>query len=348
MLLVTGCTFIESFFKARFSYSTVACGGVALFLLFVLAISLYDLHWINTFRNFLWNLSDSGFYFALCTTPFMLILAGAIAFSNIRLMRHEGRRPQNMLGIGLALAWVLGIAAIFWLLSAFDISGMLMTRIAYGIGYVLTFMECLLLSTIVSAFLSTKYKPPFDKDYLIILGCGIRSDGTLTPILRGRVDAAVRFERDQYAATKKHAKFVPSGGQGPDEVISESEAMKRYLMEQGYPADQIIMEDKSVNTDQNIRFSRERIKEDAGSLDGKRAGFATTNYHIFRGYILSKKHGLDAQGISAKTKWYFYPNAFLREFVGLLFEKKWFIVLTVLLILAFYSLGLYLLYITKV
>ena len=348
VLLVTGCTFIESFFKARFSYSTVACGGVALFLLFVLAISLYDLHWINTFRNFLWNLSDSGFYFALCTTPFMLILAGAIAFSNIRLMRHEGRRPQNMLGIGLALAWVLGIAAIFWLLSAFDISGMLMTRIAYGIGYVLTFMECLLLSTIVSAFLSTKYKPPFDKDYLIILGCGIRSDGTLTPILRGSVDAAVRFERDQYAATKKHAKFVPSGGQGPDEVISESEAMKRYLMEQGYPADQIIMEDKSVNTDQNIRFSRERIKEDAGSLDGKRAGFATTNYHIFRGYILSKKHGLDAQGISAKTKWYFYPNAFLREFVGLLFEKKWFIVLTVLLILAFYSLGLYLLYITKV
>ena len=345
VLLVTGCTFIESFFKARFSYSTVACGGVALFLLFVLAISLYDLHWINTFRNFLWNLSDSGFYFALCTTPFMLILAGAIAFSNIRLMRHEGRRPQNMLGIGLALAWVLGIAAIFWLLSAFDISGMLMTRIAYGIGYVLTFMECLLLSTIVSAFLSTKYKPPFDKDYLIILGCGIRSDGTLTPILRGRVDAAVRFERDQYAATKKHAKFVPSGGQGPDEVISESEAMKRYLMENGVPEE---MEDKSVNTDQNIRFSRERIKEDAGSLDGKRAGFATTNYHIFRGYILSKKHGLDAQGISAKTKWYFYPNAFLREFVGLLFEKKWFIVLTVLLILAFYSLGLYLLYITKV
>ena len=347
VLLVTGFTFIEGFFKARFSYSMVACGGVALFSLFLLVISLYDMQWMNTFRNFLWSISDSGFYFALFTSPFMLLLAGVIAFSNIWLMRHEGRRPQNMLGIGLAVAWVLGIAAIFWLLSTFNLSEMLTTRIAYCIGYVLTFMECLLLSTIVSAFLSTKYKPLYDKDYLIILGCCICDDGTLTPILRGRVDAAIRFEREQYAATGKHAKFVPSGGQGADEVISESEAMKRYLMEQGYPAEQIVMEDKSVNTNQNIQFSRDRIKEDAKTLDGIKAGFATTNYHIFRGYVLSKKHGLNAQGISAKTKWYFYPNAFLREFAGLLFDKKWFIALTVLLILAFYLLGVYLLYITK-
>ena len=183
-------------------------------------------------------------------------------------------------------------------------------------------MECLLLSTIVSAFLSTKYKPPHDRDYLIILGCCIRDDGTLTPILRGRADAAIKFEREQFAATGKHAKFVPSGGQGADEVISESEAMKRYLMEQGYPEEQIVMEDKSVNTDQNIKFSRDRIMEDAGTLEGIKAGFATTNYHIFRGYILSKKHGLDAQGISAKTKLYFFPNAFLREFVGLVFDRK--------------------------
>lgn len=347
VLLVTGYTFVESFFKARFSYLTVACGGMALFSLFLIVISLYNMQWMNTIRNFLLNISYSGFYFALLTTPFMLLLAGAIAFSNIWLMRHEGRRPQNMLGIGLALAWILGLAVIEVLPSLFNPFGWdaytLAVRVTYSIGYVLTFMECLLLSTIVSAFLSTKYKPPYDKDYLIILGCCIRDDGTLTPILRGRADAAIKFEREQYAATKKHAKFVPSGGQGADEVISESEAMKRYLMEQGYPAEQIVMEDKSVNTNQNIEFSRDRIKEDKGKLDGVRAGFATTNYHIFRGYILSKKHGLDAQGISAKTKWYFYPNAFLREFVGLLFDKKWFVILIVLLLLASYTLVMHLL-----
>jgi uncharacterized SAM-binding protein YcdF (DUF218 family) len=136
---------------------------------------------------------------------------------------------------------------------------------------------------------------------------------------------------------------VPSGGQGADEVVSESEAMRRYLTEQGYPDEQIVKEDKSVNTDQNIQFSRDRILEDAGTLDGIQAAFATTNYHIFRGYILSNKHKLNARGISAKTKWYFYPNAFLREFLGLLFEKKWFILVAVALLLTLYTIGVELL-----
>ena len=83
VLLVTGYTFVESFFKARFSYLTVACGGMALFSLFLIVISLYNMQWMNTIRNFLLNISYSGFYFALLTTPFMLLLAGAIAFSNI-------------------------------------------------------------------------------------------------------------------------------------------------------------------------------------------------------------------------------------------------------------------------
>ena len=350
VLLVTGYTFVEGFFKGRFSYVTIVCGGVALFSLFLIMISLYNMQWMNTFRRFLLSFKDSGIYFAALTSPFMLLLAGAIALSNISLMRHEGRRPQNMLGIGLAVAWILGLAAFFGLPMLFfqpDQFGYLpVTHIANSIGYVLTFMECLLLSTIVSAFLSVIYRPKHDKDYLIILGCCIRDDGTLTPILRGRADAAIKFEREQFAETGKHAKFVPSGGQGADEVISESEAMKRYLMEQGYPAEQIVMEDKSINTNQNIAFSRDRIREDAGLTDGVKAGFATTNYHILRGYILSKKHGLDAQGISAKTKWYFYPNAFLREFAGLLFDKKWFVALTVFLILGVYTLSVHLLSLT--
>ena len=339
VFIFTVVTFIECFRKAWFSYYMVACGGVALFTAFTIVLALYDMQWYNTFRFFLMNLSDSGFVFAVLTTPLMLVLSAAIAGSNIWLLRHEGRRPQNMLGIGLGLLWVLGIAAVIgssvYYFGYSDNGVALSTQISYSIAYVLSYMECLLLSTIVSAFLSTKYKPPYDKDYLIVLGCGIRKDGSLTPILKGRVDAAIRFERAQFAAAGRHAKFVPSGGQGSDEVISESEAMKRYLLEQGYPEEQIIKEDKSVNTDQNIRFSREKIMADADNPETVRAGVATTNYHIFRAYILAAKYRLDAQGISAKTKWYFYPNAFLREFAGLLYVKKWFILASVLLLALF-------------
>ena len=51
-------------------------------------------------------------------------------------------------------------------------------------------------------------------------------------------------------------------------------------------------------------------------------GFSTTNYHVFRGYTLADRIRMKVRGLSAKTKLYFFPNAFIREFIGLLWEKK--------------------------
>ena len=341
-LIVFTCawTLVECFIKSRFSYFMVACGGIALFCSGIIALTVYYMQWMNTFRAFLNNILSTGEVFAYVAAPVMMIIALAISISNIWLLRKEGFRPQNMLGIALGVVWI----AALWLLNmlsyaAYEWQNEAIQRVRIGICYILSFMTCMLLSTIVCAYLSAKRKPDFGKDYLVILGCCIRQDGTLTPILRGRVDAAIEFEKEQFAATGKHAKFVPSGGQGPDEVISESEAMRRYLLEQGYPDEQIIKEDKSVNTDQNIRFSCQKIHEDNDSPDTVQAGVATTNYHIFRSYVLSKKHGLRSQGISAKTKWYFYPNAFLREFVGLLNDKKIVIALILIAMILLYNLA---------
>ena len=91
---------------------------------------------------------------------------------------------------------------------------------------------------------------------------------------------------------------------------------------------------------QNMQFSKKVIEDHGGALENKKVAFATTNYHVFRGYILARKNGFEAKGISAKTKPYFYFNAFLREFIGLLVDQKWkhigYIVLIVSLILALY------------
>ena len=342
-LIVFTCawTFVECFIKARFSYFMVACGGVALFCLGIIILTVYYMQWMNTFRAFLNNILSTGEVFAYVAAPFMIIIAAAISISNIWLLRKEGFRPQNMLGIALGIVWIAALWLINMLMyAAYEWQYEPIRRVRIGICFILSFMTCMLLSTIVCAYLSAKRKPDFGKDYLVILGCCIRQDGTLTPILKGRADAAIRFEREQFAATGKHAKFVPSGGQGADEVISESEAMRRYLLEQGYPDEQIIKEDKSVNTDQNIKFSCQKIREDSDSPDTVQAGIATTNYHVFRSYVLSKKHGLLSQGISAKTKWYFFPNAFLREFVGLLYDKKIVIALILIAVILLYNLAI--------
>ena len=81
-----------------------------------------------------------------------------------------------------------------------------------------------------------------------------------------------------------------------------------------------------------MKFSKriaDEHKENANIL------FSTTNYHIFRSGIFSAKAGMKADGIGAKTKWYFWPNAQMREFIGLL-ASEWeinisFIVVIVLL-----------------
>ncbi len=42
---------------------------------------------------------------------------------------------------------------------------------------------------------------------------------------------------------------------------------------------------------------------------------------VFRSGIWAQTAGLDAEWIGCKTKWWFFPNAFLRECVGLLQKK---------------------------
>ena len=68
-----------------------------------------------------------------------------------------------------------------------------------------------------------------------------------------------------------------------------------------------------------MKFSKkiaDAHKENAAIL------FSTTNYHVFRSGMFSAKAGMKAGGIGAKTKWYFWPNASVREFIGLLTEHR--------------------------
>lgn len=98
--------------------------------------------------------------------------------------------------------------------------------------------------------------------------------------------------------------------------------MKRCLVELGVPGERIVKEDKSVNTFRNMAFSKKAIERDCGS-ESCNIGFSTTNYHVFRGYTLAEKLGMRVKGLSAKTKLYFFPNAFIREFIGLLVDQLW-------------------------
>ena len=101
---------------------------------------------------------------------------------------------------------------------------------------------------------------------MVILGCQVRQDGP-SVLLRDRLDEALDYLEDHPDMT-----VVVSGGQGDDEHVSEAQAMYDYLVEHGADGDQIIREDQSRNTWQNVNNTWTSFR--AGRVDGTGAGAA--------------------------------------------------------------------------
>ena len=258
----------------------------------------------------------SGKIYILLSFPFVVIFGAMLFFSNISLIRHEGKSFKNILGILLSVSM---IGFIIWLYAAdYYFTGSFEELIRREllislIASIFLYLESMLIGAIAASVIAALIEPPYDQDFMIILGCGIRSDGNPTPLLKGRIDRAVDFYLKQRDETGKELMFVCSGGQGSDEPISESACMKRYLLLKGIKERLIIEENRSTDTRENMQFSRERIME--VNPDGKIA-FSTTNYHVFRSGLFARRVKMRAVGMGAETKWYFWPNAAVREFAG--------------------------------
>lgn len=264
----------------------------------------------------------SGKVYILLSFPFVVIFGAMLFFSNIALIRHEGKSFKNVLGILLSVSM---IAFIIWLFAA-DYAFMgsfeeLVRRelLMNLIASIFLYLESMLIGAIAASLIAARIEPPCDRDFMIILGCGMRPDGNPTPLLKGRIDRAVEFYLKQRNETGKELMFVCSGGQGSDEPIPESACMKRYLLLKGIREQLIIEENKSTDTRENMAFSKERIME--VNPEGKVA-FSTTNYHVFRSGIWARRAKMRALGVGAETKWYFWPNAWVREFIGLMTEHR--------------------------
>ena len=323
--------FLKQLRYNMYSYNTIYYMGFALFVMFVAASNISLLSLIDTDPGtygvliILYNLTGTARSFVFVTFPFILIFSAALCVSNISLIRHEGKRLVNLLGIILSVMMIAGAAVIYF--SGRYISGtaahiLKLELAAQLFATIYLYCECMLIGAVIANIIAAQHMPAFDKDYVVILGCGIRDDGSPTPLLRGRIDKALDFSKKQYAETGHAPSFITSGGQGPDEVISESECMKRYLLERGIPESMIIKEDRSTDTFENMKYTREKLEEAGRSIADTKIAFSTTKYHVFRSGLYAKRVKLQAEGVGSDTKWYFWPNASVRELVGLMTEHR--------------------------
>ena len=314
-----------------YSYNIIYYAGFSLFLLSVLITHIIlTIHLARepvqylrqNFVQIVTMLANSAKAYMLLSCPFILALSTELCVSNVSLIRHEGKRIVNILGIVLSFLLVSGEMILF--AADRGLSGSeqyirihdLATNIFAAIYL---YFECMVIGIMIANAIVSRYQPEPDMDFLIILGCAIRQDGTPSPLLRGRLDRAISFRNEQLEKTGKELIFITSGGQGSDEVISESEAMKRYLVDNGIPEICILKEDRSTSTFENMKFSKEKIGE---RVSDAKIAFSTSNYHVFRSGLFARRVKMRAVGMGAKSKWYFWPNALVREFIGLLTEHR--------------------------
>ncbi|MDR2919621.1 MAG: YdcF family protein [Tannerella sp.] len=160
----------------------------------------------------------------------------------------------------------------------------------------------------------TKNTVDYTEDCAIVLGSGIRGE-TVLPTMQNRLDACLEYHRKN-----EQAIIIVSGGQGPNEAISEAEAMKRYLINHGIPASQIIKEDRSHNTKENFSYSKKILEQ---RFAGRPYSVAciTSHYHISRAEKIAFKQDIDVRTYSADVDWHLLPFAYIREFLSIL--KYW-------------------------
>jgi uncharacterized SAM-binding protein YcdF (DUF218 family) len=177
---------------------------------------------------------------------------------------------------------------------------------------------CILISGFYVGFLHykiiehSKMDVPENVDYIIILGARVK--GTVPSLaLKYRIDHAAMYLKENPETIA-----IASGGKGPGEDISEAESIKRELVGHGIDESRIILEDKSTDTYENIRYSKEFIPENAES------GLVVTNdFHIFRAKMIAENEDLQIDGLPAKTPIQAVVKSYLREYLAL---TKYFII----------------------
>ena len=149
---------------------------------------------------------------------------------------------------------------------------------------------------------------PEGLDYIVVLGAwvnGAQPSGSL----RNRIQVAA-----EYLEANPNTLAVLSGGQGPDEDISEAWCMYENLLADGIDPMRLKMEYRSTDTVENLRYSREYIPTDAT------VGIVTNNFHIFRALATARKQGWDVSPVPVATSLLSLPHYMMREFIGVVYH----------------------------
>ena len=130
-------------------------------------------------------------------------------------------------------------------------------------------------------------------DAIVVLGAGLKADGTPSNMLQDRLTGAIELYKKGIAP-----KIILSGdcsGENYDEVSS----MKKYCMDNGVPESDIVRDDNG--------FSTYETMENVVKIMGyKKIIVVTQKYHLYRSVYIARRMGADADGFSTDYRDYIF------------------------------------------
>lgn len=155
--------------------------------------------------------------------------------------------------------YVAGIIAMLWMLAA------------AGLG--------------VAVYTQGRIDHAEPSDVIVVLGSGLRRDGSPGPALYRRAEKAVRLYDEGIAPT-----LICTGGYTAGQIRSEAQACADILEDNGVPASAIVLEERSRSTIENAAYTREIMDANGWQT----AVVVSDGYHLLRAGWIFEQAGIQA------------------------------------------------------
>jgi vancomycin permeability regulator SanA len=137
-------------------------------------------------------------------------------------------------------------------------------------------------------------------DMAVVLGNRVDADGSLSPVLKGRVDEALALYRQG-----RVARIMASGGLGEYAGhYPEGLAMKQYLVAHGVPADRIVEDNHGENT----YLTAKDLLPVVDSLQVHSVIVVSSFYHLTRSKYIIRKLGFRGEVHSDASQAFFWND----------------------------------------
>lgn len=144
-------------------------------------------------------------------------------------------------------------------------------------------------------------------DYVLVLGCGVREDGTPSRMLYERLKTGAQVLERQSGAS------LLLTGDNSGESYNELAVMKKVSIENGVEESQMTIDDYGFSTYESLKNAKEKF-------GAKKIIIITQPYHMYRALYIANKLGIEAYGVTAYLP--FYPRQILWSLREVLARNK--------------------------